>query len=149
MSEHFIVAVDHGQLRIYTEGNTLAPFPPRVQLVESIDLGPQDVPLPTRARRGPTRFPVPGATAERNGAGVGHGGRREDFRRQAQLITAKLQAFWGEHPMASWDLAAAPALYNALIETLSPDVGRRLKRVYSNAALGEVGGVGAVAAVSS
>jgi hypothetical protein len=52
-------------------------------------------------------------------------------RRNNEVLAAELDSFLQNRPGASWDFAASPALYRSIIEHLSPETSRRLKRALS------------------
>jgi hypothetical protein len=130
MSEHYIVTLDQGQLRIYAETRSPAQFQPRLEVVDALDLNgemprPDDVDLPlVRRFRSPGQRPPGGQRAER-------ATRTPRRRGAAGLLAAELDAFMRQRPRASWDFAAAPAVYSAVMKELSADTRRRLKRVLS------------------
>ncbi len=130
MNEHYLVTVDRRHLRIYTETRASNLFRSRLEMVESIDfsnggarLDDGDRPLRESpgdgARRSSARRPAPQP-----------GAKREPRRRAA--IARQVNAFLRQRPSASWDLAASPSLYRGIVEELSADARRRLKRVLSN-----------------
>lgn len=118
MNQHYVITLDRRHLRIYLEVPGEAY--PRLQVVETMDLpGRGDSASP---------FPKPSASAAGSERVTP---RREGERREAGVLAAELDAFLRDRPEASWDFAVAPGLYEAVIETLSPDTRRRLKRVIS------------------
>jgi hypothetical protein len=140
MNENFIVTVDRGHLRIYTEhqepGQT-----PRLDVVEAMDF-PQgkrsytanDTDMAGRFQSSRHQSGAPGAPG---GAMGGRSGMSIDERlpmkeevekRNVQVIAEELESFLRNRPNATWDFAAPPALHNAVIEALSPETRRRLRR---------------------
>jgi hypothetical protein len=131
MSEHYIVTLDQGQLRIYAETRSPAQFQPRLEVVDALDLNgvpsrTGDLDLPLARRFHPAGQRPPGAQRAERSA-------RTPPRRRgvAGLLAAELDAFMRQRPHASWDFAAAPAVYSAVMKELSADTRRRLKRVLS------------------
>lgn len=131
MSEHYIVTLNQGQLRIYAETRSPSQFQPRLEVVDAVDLngdasrsGDVDRPLMTRFHPVGQRPPET-QRAER-------GPRRERRRvRTSSLLATELDAFMRQRPTASWDFAAAPAVYRAVMKEMSADTRRRLKRLLS------------------
>ncbi|MEO6002638.1 MAG: host attachment protein [Opitutus sp.] len=125
MNEHYIVTVDRGHLRIYSEGKSASR---RLEVVESLD-------FPTQS--GSTEREVDGAV---NWSPRPDSGLIEDLRlsgkaerRCNDVMAAELDSFLQNRPGASWDLAVAPSLFNLIIDRLSPGTRRRLKRALSQA----------------
>lgn len=128
MNEHYIVTVDRGQLRIYVESPVAGHRTPQLRFVEKMDFPHRDEkPDPTASdeankvtnarSRAPRsdRFPP----------------KRWQVRRSNDVIAAELDNFLQSRPQASWDIAAAPSLYHLIIDQLSPETRRRLKRALS------------------
>jgi len=136
MNDHFIVALDRGHLRIYAEIKAPAQKTPRLTIVEAMDFPAGKGSYTAHETDAAGRFPgSKGGTA-----GIGSPGmsiderlpiKREESRRAARLIAAEIDKFLRSRLGASWDLAATPSLYNAVIEELSPETRRRLKRALS------------------
>jgi len=130
MSEHYIVTVDRGRLRIYAEVEGPEKSIPRLQIVEAIDF-----PSHTGSTReddgdaeganveSSSRFS--GSTGEISAKGRGKTGRNEE------MLAVELDTFLQNRPEATWDFAAAPSLYHSIIEQLSPATRRRVKRALS------------------
>lgn len=128
MNEHYIVTVDRGQLRIYVEAPAVGQRTPRLEVVETMDFPRRDESVVTIApdaseQSAPTRSPPMGADRLPL--------PRRLFRRSRDIIAAELDTFLQNRPQASWDMAAAPALYHFIIDRLSPETRRRLKRALS------------------
>lgn len=115
---HYVITLDRRHLRIYLEVPGEAY--PRLQVVETMDL----------PGRGDSAHPFPKARAEAAGS-ERVTPRREEKRREVSVLAAELDAFLRGRPEASWDCAVPPGLYEMVIEALSPDTRRRLKRVIS------------------
>lgn len=120
MNEHFIVTLDREHLRIYTENNTLGEALPKLEVVEVVDVPAGGSANPFGVSNG-----LPASTNRRTT------GKRDEQRRALLELARELDAFLHGRPDASWDFAAAPSLFNSVIEQLSPDTRRRLKRVLS------------------
>jgi len=136
MNEHYVVALDRGHLRIFSETSATGRDLPRLELVEAMDFpgGMNNYTAHDTDMAG--RFPgSKGRATKGRSTGMSIDERlpmkREEGRRSARLIAAEVDAFFQSRPTATWDLAAAPALYNVVIEQLSPDTRRRLKRALS------------------
>jgi hypothetical protein len=108
MHEHFIIAVDRGRLRIFAERPVDRGLAPRLEVVESVE------------------FP---AAAPRDTTGAEDGGSEGLHR--TDVLTAEVDAFLRERPLASWDFAGMPGLYDLIVERLAPEARRRLKRAWS------------------
>lgn len=120
MNEHYIVTIDRGHLRIYSEAKSAGH---RLEVVEALDLPAQRNVVELKSPEG---LSVPFATPRLPN-------KSRDDRRNHEVLAAELDAFLQNRPTASWDLAAAPSLYNLIIELLSPSTRRRLKRALSKA----------------
>lgn len=117
MKEHYIVTIDRGHLRIYTEAKSSSQRSPRLEVVEAMDFP------------GHTTGDEEGATGK---ATVDQQPlKRRADRRNNEVLAVELDSFLQNRPDASWDFAATPALYRAIIEHLSPETCRRLKRALS------------------
>ncbi|HYP17577.1 MAG TPA: host attachment protein [Opitutus sp.] len=130
MNEHFIVTIDRGHLRIYSETRTFGDTMPRLEIVEAMDFpsghataaeGESDSAHPFLG----SRLRPESSSAE------GPGSRREREKRNVAVLAAELDTFLQSRPEASWDFAATPALFDTVVEALSPETRRRLKRVLS------------------
>jgi hypothetical protein len=131
MSDHYIVTSDRGHLRIYAEAQPPGQRTPRLDTVAAIDFpgGKYDYTASDTDVAG--RFP--GANGRGGGMSIDERlpMKREGERRGVRLIADELESFFGARPQASWDLAVAPSLYNAIVRSLSPATLRRLQRVLS------------------
>lgn len=136
MSEHYLVTLDAGHLRIYAEKpREPGQFTPALQQVEAMDFPAGRRSYTDRDTDMAGRFP----SSKRQAAGPGPipGGmsiderlsmQREEERRRAKELAAELDAFFSGRPDATWDFAAGPELNGAVLEQLSRDVRRRIKR---------------------
>lgn len=115
MNEHYIVTIDRGHLRIYTEAKASSQRGPRLEVVEAMDFP------------GHTTGDEDGAAVDRQPL------KRRGERRNSEVLAAELDSFLQNRPDASWDFAASPSLYRAIIEHLSAETCRRLKRALSTA----------------
>ena len=108
MSEHYVVTVDFGHLRIFAErGAADGVVPPRLEVVESLD-------FPSSSRRRPANEPASAAAG--------------DARQNLDLLAAEVDTFLAHRPDASWDFAVAPSLYGAMMDEISIGTRSRLKR---------------------
>ena len=135
MSEHYIVTLDAGHLRIYSEQREAGQFTPSLQQVEAMDFPAGRQNCTDRDTDMAGRFP----SSKRQAAGPGPilGGmsiderlpmQREEERRRAKELAAELDAFFAGRPDATWDFAAGPELNGAVLELLSRGVRQRIKR---------------------
>lgn len=131
MNEHFIVTIDRGRLRIYSEARSFDPVAPRLEIVEAMDFPPvargygDEGPGSASPFAGGSGGSTPPMGDDR------HRSRREQERKNVAVLAAELNTFLQNRPDASWDLAATPSLFQTVIEALSPETRRRLKRVLS------------------
>ncbi len=142
MSEHFIITADAGHLRIYAERQEPGQYTPGVQEVESVDF-PQgrksytdrETDVAGRFQSSKHQSAAPGAPAGASAAGRSGMSiderlpmKREEGRRRARDLASEIDAFLLSRPAATWDFAAGPDLHGTILEQLSPDVRRRLRR---------------------
>lgn len=131
MNEHFIMAVDRGQLRIVSEISVPGTCGTRFEMID-----PSEFTIAGERYADP---PLTVRTHYRTGGPIGSvtlltdetSGRREERRKSARQLAAEVESFLRNHPSASWDIASSPAMYHAIVEGLSVEVRRKLKRVYS------------------
>lgn len=128
MSEHYIVTVDRGHLRIYTESHAAPRSTPSLEVVESMDFPEGRRSFTDQDTDVAGRFP--GSKGRPDGMSIDERlpMKREVERRTIQLVASEVNLFLQNRPGGSWDLAAAPSMYRMMIDELSPDVRRRLKR---------------------
>jgi hypothetical protein len=107
VKEHYIVTVDRGNLRIYAEAQPSG-SQGRLEVVESVDLPPDREASSDSTRDLPARA---GASSD--------------------VLATELDLFLQTRPEASWDVAAAPALFNVIIGRISAETRQRLRRVIS------------------
>jgi hypothetical protein len=135
MSEHYIVALDQGHLRIYAERKMPDQTTPGLEEVESMDFpnGKRAYFANDTSPQG--RFPGAGP-----GGGSRHPGmsiderlpmKQESERRTAKQLAEEVEAFFSNHPGATWDFAAGPELHNAVLELISASTRQRLRRAVS------------------
>jgi hypothetical protein len=136
MSEHYIVTLDHGHLRIYAERMAPGQYTPTLVPVEAMDFPQGKKSYVDRDTDMAGRFPGDGGRVSGQ-PGAGHAGmsiderlpmQREEDRRRARELASVLESFLEQRAEASWDFAAGPDLINAVLEQLSPPVRRRLRR---------------------
>lgn len=137
MSEHYIVTIDHGHLRIYAERTAPGQRSPALEQVEAMDfpLGKQsytDRDTDVAGRFGGSKQQGAGSGGPTGRQGMSIDERlpmqREESRRRAKELAAEIDAFMRRHPTASWDFAAGPELNGAVLETISPAVRQRVRR---------------------
>lgn len=137
MSEHYIVALDHGHLKIYAERVAPGQFTPGLQQVEAIDFPAGRHNYTERETDQAGRF----SGSKNQGAGMGapaaRGGmsiderlpmQREESRRRVRDLATQIEQFFQPRPDASWDYAAGPELNGTVLELLSPGLRRRMRR---------------------
>jgi hypothetical protein len=133
MNEHYIVTADAGHLRIYAERQEAGQFAPSLQEVEAMDFPAGRHSFTDRDTDMSGRFP-----GSRQAAGAGMQGgmsiderlpmKREEDRRRAKDLATAIGTFFAQRPNATWDFAAGPDLNGAVLELISRDVRRRIKR---------------------
>ena len=133
MNDHYIVTSDRGHLRIYAETRPAGQRTPRLDVVEALDFPGGKSSYSAHDTDMAGRFPSSGAEGHDMGMPIDERlpMKREEERRGVKLIASELDKFFAVRPQASWDVAVAPSLYNAIVRTLSPATRRRLKRVLS------------------
>ncbi len=127
MNEHYVVTLDRGHLRIYAEQQD-AGQTPRLEIVEAMDFPQGKHSYTDRQSDQAGRFP--GSQGRSGGMSIDERlpMKREEERRSVGLLAGELETFLQSRPGATWDFAAAPELSNAVIEGLSLETRRRLKR---------------------
>lgn len=137
MSEHFIVTMDHGHLRIYAERQSPGQMTPGWEQVEAMDFPAGRASYVERDADMAGRF----ASSKHPGAGSGRPNlrtgmsiderlpmKREASRRRAKDLVMEIESFLQSRPDATWDFAAGPELNGTVLELLSPAVRRRIRR---------------------
>jgi hypothetical protein len=144
MSEHYIVTLNAGHLRIFEERQNPGQFTPTLQSVEALDFpaGRQaytDRETDQAGRFGSSKHQSAGqgAPGAPGGSTTGRSGmsiderlpmQREEARRRAKELAAEIDKFFGARPEATWDFAAGPELNGAVLEQISRPVRERIKR---------------------
>jgi hypothetical protein len=137
MSEHYIVAVDHGHLRIYVERNSPGQRTPALDRVEAMDFPAgkkgytdRETDMAGRFASSKHQSPGPGGPTQRTGMSIDERMpmEREEARRRAKELAAEIDAFFQRRPDATWDFAAGPELNGALLDLLSAQVRQRVRR---------------------
>jgi hypothetical protein len=132
MSDHYVVALDQGHLRIYAERRDPNQRQPSLELAESMDFPDGKRPYFAHDTSPQGRFP---GTGENGGAR--HPGMSIDERlpmkaeaktRNEKLLAEEVEKFLGAHPVASWDFAAPPAIHRAVLDRISSGTRLRLRR---------------------
>lgn len=142
MSEHYIVTLDHGHLRIYAERIAPGQFTPGLEQVEAMDfpLGKHnytDRETDQAGRFAGSRNQAGGPGAPGKGARAGMSiderlpMQREESRRRAKELAAEIEHFFQQRPDATWDYAAGPDLNGTVLELISSGVRQRLRRSVS------------------
>lgn len=128
MSDHYIVTSDRGHLRIYAETRPPGQSSPGLAVVSAIDFPEGKYDYTDRDTDRAGRFP--GAEGKSGGMSIDERlpMKREEERRTVRLIARELESFFATRPQATWDLAVAPTLYNAIAQTLSSGTRRRPHR---------------------
>lgn len=137
MSEHYIVAIDHGHLRIYAEQRPPGQRTPGLEQVEAMDFPAgrnsyvdRETDMAGRFPGSKQQGPGPGFSPGRAGMSIDERlpMQREESRRRVKELAAEIDAFLQKHPDATWDFAAGPELNNPVLEMMSPPVRRRMRR---------------------
>ena len=126
MTEHYIVTIDRGRLRIYTEARSFGQRTPRLELVEAMDFPTFSAAI-DHAEVGDSSDDGSSSAYRPMSERVSH--RGPEARRNTELLAAELDTFLQNRPSADWDFAAAPSIFHAVIGNLSADTRGRLKRV--------------------
>jgi hypothetical protein len=137
MSEHYVVTVDHGHLRIYVERTAPGQKSPALDRVEAMDF-PQgknsytdrDTDMSGRFASSKHQAAAPGSPTNRTGMSIDERlpMEREESRRRAKELAAEIDSFFARRPGATWDFAAGPDLNGTVLELLSPAVRQRVRR---------------------
>lgn len=137
MSEHYIVAVDHGHLRIFAERKPPGQATPGLDPVESMDFPAgkrsytdRDTDMAGRFASSKHQGAAPGGPTARTGMSIDERlpMQREESRRRAKELAAEIDVFFQRRPDATWDFAAGPELNSAVLDLLSPAVRKRVRR---------------------
>jgi hypothetical protein len=137
MSEHYFVAADHGHLRVYLEQQSPGQNTPGVQAVEAMDFpqGKQsyterDTDMAGRFNSSRHQSPGPGQPTQRTGMSIDERlpMELEESRRRVRDLAAELNAFFAQRPNATWDFAAGPDLNGRVLDALTPEVRRRIRK---------------------
>lgn len=144
MSEHFIVTLDHGHLRIYAERRAPGQLNPALEQVEAMDFpqgrksaNERDTDQAGRFGSSKHQSAAQGAPGQAGFSATGRSGmsiderlpmQREESRRRAKELAAEVDAFFNQRPDATWDFAAGPELNGTVLELISPAVRQRVRR---------------------
>jgi hypothetical protein len=135
MSDHYIVALDQGHLRIYLERRGPSQFTPGLEAVESKDFPAGREAYTDRDTDMAGRFQGSSGRAGANGGSRGGMSiderlpmKNETNKRRAEQLAAEVERFFAPRPDATWDFAAGPELHRAVLELLSPKTRQRLRR---------------------
>lgn len=138
MNAHFLMAADHGHLRIFEYRQEPGQLRPSLAEVDSVDFPHgvksyaeenSDMAGRFQGSRQPSR--APGSPTARIGMSIDERLplQREDERRRVQDIVDRIETFLRDHPDITWDFAAGPTLNHAVVECLSPQARAGLQRV--------------------
>lgn len=136
MSEHYIVALDQGHLRVYAERREIGQQTPGLEVVESMDFPSGRESYTDRDTDMAGRFQNSRQTAGAN-AGGARGGmsiderlpmKNEAHKRRAEQLASEVELFLSRRPEATWDFAAGPELHNVVLGHLSARTRQRLRR---------------------
>jgi hypothetical protein len=137
MSEHYVVTVDHGHLRIYVERRPPGQKTTALDQVEAMDFPAGRKSYTDRETDMAGRFSGSGQPTFGAAGSVAHQGmsiderlpmQREESRRRAKELAGEIDGFFRRRPDATWDFAAGPDLNHTVLEMLSPAVRRRVRR---------------------
>src|SRR5438046_2348355 len=115
MSEHYIVTVDHGHLRIFADRLPAGQVTPALEQVQAMDFplgkrdpSDRDTDAAGRFASSKTQAAGAGAPTARQGMSIDERlpMRQEESRRRAKELAAEIDAFFRQRPEATWDFAA-------------------------------------------
>jgi len=133
MSEHYIVTLDAGHLRIYAKRRPPGQITFALEPVEAVDfpLGIRSYNERDTDQAGRFGGSKGGCKGGDMLAGMSIDERlpmkREEARRRARDLATEIDAFFAQRSDASWDFAAGPELNRAVLDQLSPQVRARLR----------------------
>jgi hypothetical protein len=137
MNNHYIVLADHGHLRILEQRSAPGQSTPGLVEVHAMDF-PQgrmsytdnDTDMAGRFQGSQQQGRGPGSPVARTGMSVDERlpMQREVERRSIDDVAGAIEAFLQGQPEATWDFAAAPQMYNAVLGELAPKTKARLQR---------------------
>jgi hypothetical protein len=137
MSEHFIITADRGHVRIFSREQEPGQMTPRLREVQGLDFpsGRQsytdrDTDMAGRFQGSQHQARGPGAPTARTGMSIDERlpMQEEEERRQTRDLFRAIETFLQQHPAATWDFAAAPAVHNSVLELISPPMRSRLRQ---------------------
>ena len=134
MSEHYIVTLDQGHLRIYAERQQPGQMTPTLVQVEAMDFPAGKNSYTDRDTDMAGRFPGyrTGGSPDVGKVGMSIDERlpmqEEESRRRVRELAAVLEGFFEQRSEATWDFAAGPELNNAVLDALSAGIRGRLRR---------------------
>lgn len=128
MTEHFIVTLDRGHLRIYAEERAPGQATPRLALVEAMDFPAGTESYTAHETDQAGRFP--GALGRQGGGSIDERlpMRREVEKRRIEDLAGEVNSFLRTRPEASWDLAAPAEIQPLVLAQLAPSTRERLCR---------------------
>lgn len=137
MSDHFIITADRGHVRIFQRAQPVGQTKPNLNEVQAMDFpaGRQsytdrDTDMAGRFQSSQHQGRGPGAPMARTGGSIDERlpMQEEEERRQTRDVAQTVTTFLEQHPDATWDFAAAPAIHNAVLESLPPATRSRLRQ---------------------
>jgi hypothetical protein len=137
---HYIVVADRGHLRILKQRQEPGQSTPALDELSAMDFpagqesyteGASD--MAGRFQGSKQQGRGPGSPVARTGMSIDERlpMQREVERRRIRDVAEAIDAFLLNQPGATWDFAAAPAVHNATIEALSPQVRGALRQSLS------------------
>ena len=138
MSDHYIIVADNGHLRIFHERRSPGQTTPSLEEVQALDFPAglrsytdQDDDMAGRFQGSKHQTRAPGSPMARTGMSIDERlpMKREVDRRRANDVAEAIETFLRVRPEATWDFAAGPALHNAVVAALSPQIKQRLQQV--------------------
>jgi hypothetical protein len=131
MSDHYVIALDQGHLRIYAERRDPNQHKPSLEAVEAVDFPNGKRPYFANDTSPQGRFPGAGTGGSRH-PGMSIDERlpmqEENKTRSAKQLAEEVETFLVGHPGATWDFAAGPDIHHAVLERISPGARQRLRR---------------------
>jgi len=137
MSEHYLVIADHGHLRIFEQRLVAGQSTPGLTEVQAVDFPHGKASYTADSSDMAGRFQSsrqqgqgPGAPAVRAGMSIDERlpMQREEDRREIKDLVKQIESFFLKRPGATWDFAATPSAYNAVLRCLHPALKSRIRR---------------------
>jgi hypothetical protein len=137
MSEHFIITADRGHVRFFSREQPPGQMTPRLREVQGLDFPAglrsytdRDSDMAGRFQGSQHQGRGPGAPTARTGMSIDERlpMQEEEERRQTRDIIQAIESFLQQHPNATWDFAAGPAIHNTVVNLVSPPLRTRLRQ---------------------